>query len=108
MVSRDAELTDEERLELQQERDRDERFAEVEHLRGMLDNQLNRAFFWRMLEQCGVYQNIFSPDLGTMALAEGKRQIGLWLIKEMLEVDPAVYVRMQNEARIRREQKERE
>lgn len=79
---------------LQQER-------ELEELRQLLEKPSHRAFLWRVLSQCGVYQTNSSPEQGVMAFREGRRSVGLWLIEQMLTAMPASYAIMREEAAIR-------
>lgn len=107
MVSRDASDDEVDGLRAARlEREADERFAELEHLRVMLGNPENRAFFWRLLAECGCGQSSFDPNPLVMAWAEGKRHIGLWLTREIEAVNPAFHTLMYNEAQHRVNQKQ--
>jgi hypothetical protein len=76
-----------------------QRLRDMEDLRALLSKPGNRAVLWRILSRCGVYQdNPFPHSHGDMARHEGKRSIGLWLLKEILEADQRAYVLMADEA----------
>lgn len=75
------------------------RDQEREDLRTVLATPGGRAFIWRVLSQCGVYLDNPFPDLlGAAMRHEGKRHIGLWLIREITDTDPHAYARLRDEA----------
>jgi hypothetical protein len=75
------------------------REREIEKLGQMLKDKDNRAFVWRILERCGVYQTSFTGNDATTNFNEGKRQIGLMILEELAEVDPSAFSLMQQEAK---------
>ena len=76
------------------------RQREVEKLGQMLKDKDNRAFVWRILENCGVYHTSFTGNDATTNFNEGKRQIGLMILEELSEVDPSAFSLMQREAKM--------
>lgn len=76
---------------------------EIERLRELLSTPGNRAVMWEILSECNVFKDCFSADSLSMARMEGKRYIGLWLIKRIYEADPAAFPLMQVEAEKRGE-----
>jgi hypothetical protein len=76
-----------------------QREYEVFQLSKLLKDYDGRAVLWRILSQCGIYQdNLFPDNHGVMARQEGKRSIGLWLLREIHAADPHAYARMGEEA----------
>ncbi len=73
------------------------REREIAELHAILGTYGGRAFIWRLLEQCGVYQAA-STDPHGIFRSEGKRDVGLWALEEVFTSDPAAYTIMRNEA----------
>lgn len=69
----------------------------------MAESSPNLVFLWRLLGACGIFQSSSWQDTTSMAIASGKRDIGLWLIAELEEASPDIYVRMKQAAQIRKE-----
>lgn len=58
-----------------------------------------RAFIWRLLGVSGVQASSYQGTMdGMTEFREGKRAIGMWVIKVLDEADPNLYVLMQQEA----------
>ncbi len=71
-------------------------------LRGMqifLDNPDNQWFIWRMLEKCNMWSSMSRETPHDMAILSGKRDIGIWLLEEIEEAVPEVYLTMQRTAK---------
>jgi len=60
-------------------------------------------FIWRLLERAGVYRSSFSTDALIMAAQEGRRDIGLKLLAEILEACPEKYINLLKSSKERRE-----
>lgn len=67
-------------------------------LRELLKNEPVRDLLWRIIEHCNVYQAVYQRNFGDMALQEGTRQVGLWLLKEICEADASAEMRMRQKA----------
>ena len=78
------------------------RAHELLELKDALDHYDGRAFFWRMLGECGIFDQ--APYQG-MERFEGKRDIGLWLTAEINAVPGEWFPMMQSEAIKRNEEK---
>jgi hypothetical protein len=70
---------------------------EDEEMKQILDTYGGRAFMWRLLSSCGVFRTSFTGNASTY-FNEGKRQIGLEVLKEILELDSKAFQIMQQEA----------
>jgi|GEM_PF-970952 len=71
---------------------------ETEDFKKLIGTYEGRAFVWRILEKCEVYQTTFTGDALTSAFKEGKRFIGLAVMGEVFTASPVVYRLMQDEA----------
>lgn len=80
---------------LLEEMDRD---GEKAQLAQLLQDETARDFLWRVLSQCNIYQSTYQRNFGDMALLEGKRQVGLWLLNEICEADPLAEIAMKQKA----------
>ena len=76
-----------------------------EELRVLLSNYGGRAFYWRLLGECGVYKRSFTGDNVTF-FNEGKRHIGLWMMEELFTSCPEMFILMQSEA-LKREERDK-
>ncbi|KKK52794.1 hypothetical protein LCGC14_3101320, partial [marine sediment metagenome] len=78
----------------------------AKEVREVLSTRGGRAFVWRILGKCGVYHS--APE-GSEAMSrfEGRRDVGIQVLKECLTSDPKVYILMQQEAADRDSEEER-
>lgn len=67
-------------------------------LRAVLQIPPGRRLIYRLLSQCGIYHDNFTPDALVMAKLAGERGIGLWLLRELDKVDPAMIIQLMREA----------
>lgn len=82
---------------LLEELDRD---GELAQLNELLKLEPARDFLWRILSKCHLYESTYQRNFGDMALLEGKRQVGLWLLSEICEADPQAEIRMKQKANL--------
>lgn len=82
---------------LLEELDRD---GELAQLNELLKLEPTRDFLWRLLGRCHLYESTYQRNFGDMALLEGKRQVGLWLLNEICEADPQAEIRMKQKANL--------
>lgn len=80
---------------LLEEMDRD---GELAQLGKLLQDESARDFLWRLLCHCNIFQSTYQRNFGDMALLEGKRQVGLWLLSEICEADPLAEIAMKQKA----------
>ena len=76
-----------------------ERAREVEDLKDVLDTEQGRRVFWRILEKTHPFESSFTGD-NRINFLEGERNIGLWLLNEIMEADTVAYIEMLNDERI--------
>jgi len=70
---------------------------EVEQFRVVLQTYEGRAFMWRLISCCGLYDSAYG-ETNDVFRAEGKRDIALWVINEMLRSYKSAYTLMRDEA----------
>lgn len=90
-------IGEEVQVEVKKTKSKRKREHELNEFRSLLSTYGGRAYIWRLLSQCGVYKISFTGN-STTFFNEGKRQIGLWVLEEVFEADPASFSLMQNEA----------
>jgi len=79
------------------------RSIELADLRDAFSTPAARRVLWRLLGECGCYRESFATNALMMANAEGKRYIGLFLISELHDANPDLYLQMQKEAMTKEE-----
>lgn len=72
--------------------------AQLAHFRDLLQDERVRDLMWRVLGQCNIYISTYQRNFGDMALLEGKRQVGLWLLNEICAADPNAEMLMRKKA----------
>lgn len=80
-----------------------ERQQELKDIEAQLGTAQGRRFLNRMLSECGVYQATFSMDHAAMSFQEGKRNLGIKILADIMEVSPKKYMVMMLEAKEERE-----
>jgi len=79
---------------------RKERFRnkqELEDVRTILELPAGRRFVWRYLEKAGIFETSFTGN-NTTFFNEGRRDIGLKLLADVMQAKPEAYVQMAQEA----------
>ncbi len=74
--------------------------ARLEQQRGDIKKILSmpegRRLFWKYLSECGIYKSSMTGNNHTF-FNEGKREIGLKLLNDMMDVLPDAFIMMQKE-----------
>lgn len=89
-------ISDKQQVDAAEKANRRKRHYELEDLRSVLQSPAGRRFVWRYLTIGGVFQSSFTGDNATF-FNEGRRDIGLKLMADVMEADPDAYVRMAKE-----------
>lgn len=99
-MSEDELDLDEAQIQVQENRllEQMDRDGELAQLNTLLQDESLRDFLWRILCQCHIYQSTYQRNFGDMALLEGKRQVGLWLLSEICEADASAEIAMKQKA----------
>lgn len=74
------------------------RDTELLQLKAILRSKGGRAFLWRVIGECGIFSIGLPPTEEHLAHAKGKRDMGVWLINEIINADQNAYLLMQAEA----------
>jgi hypothetical protein len=72
------------------------RRQEVEDLKWLMAHKQGRRFVQRLLEKAGVYRTSFTGNSETF-FREGMRNIGLFVLSEVMEVTPEQFALMLKE-----------
>jgi len=72
------------------------RKQEVEDLKWLMGHKQGRRFVWRLLEKAGVYRTSFTGNSETF-FREGMRNLGLFVLSEVMEVTPEQFAQMLKE-----------
>jgi hypothetical protein len=70
---------------------------ELNDLQKVLKVPEGRRFVYKMLSECGVFKASFSLNSMQTAFQEGKRDIGLALLRDLDEAEPQAYSQMLRE-----------
>jgi hypothetical protein len=85
--------SDEKSVKSAKQKDKNIRDTELADIRLLLQKQWGRRVVWRLLEQTGMYRTSFTGN-STTFFNEGARNIGLWLVDEVLSSDADMYLMM--------------
>lgn len=81
------------------ERNRQRREEETNDLRAVLSSVSGRRFIWRLLERGGVFRSSFNAESDSYtAFNEGRRNLGLLVLNDILEADLDAFTLMQRES----------
>jgi hypothetical protein len=92
-MAKEFNASDEKSVKSQTQKDKNIRDTELEDWRLLLSKQWGRRLVWRILEQSGMYRTSFTGN-STTFFNEGARNIGLWLVDEVLSADTEQYLSM--------------
>ena len=79
---------------LEEQTAREIRKQEVADLKWLAGNVQGRRFIWRLLDRAGIYRSSFNHSGSLMAFAEGKRDMGLFLLAEVSEASPNGFLKL--------------
>lgn len=72
------------------------RRQEVEDLKWLMGHKQGRRFVTRLLDKAGVYRTSFTGNSETF-FREGQRNLGLFVLMEVMEVAPEQFAKMLEE-----------
>lgn len=75
----------------------DSRAIEIADISVIMSTRGGRKFMNRLMNQCGVFNDTFETDTHDHARNAGRRQIGLWLVREIQEASPGEYITLLKE-----------
>jgi hypothetical protein len=71
---------------------------ERDDLKFVLSWPEGRRLIWRILSEAGVFRSSFTGGGKRTFFNEGKRDLGLMILIDLMATDPEVFARMQHEA----------
>lgn len=77
------------------------RDQELNDLKEILKTYGGRSFFWRLFTEARIYDSSYNTDHSVMSFREGKRDLGLWALREVEVAIPGVIDQMRLEAKER-------
>lgn len=77
------------------------REREIADFRWLMQDERGRGFIWRLMREGRVFHSSFDADPLVMARNEGKRDQGLRLVNELLELCPEKWLEMINDQKRR-------
>lgn len=80
---------DEAQVKERKSKAKQERDAEMAALKDLMQDARFRSFMGRALCACGILKQSFTGNSNTF-FNEGQRNVGLWLVREATEADPAM------------------
>ena len=87
----DEALDREEAAELQAQRQKLKDAQDAEDVRWLMDKVQGQRFIARLLEETAVHRTSFAPSGQVMAMNEGRKMVGYWLVGELTEHVPEHY-----------------
>jgi hypothetical protein len=73
------------------------RQQELEDIKWLMSHKAGRKIAWRLLDKAGVFRTSFSPNGSQTFFNEGQRNIGLFVLGEVMEACPERFAEMQKE-----------
>jgi hypothetical protein len=81
------------------EREREQEHDARADLSTLMGQAYGRRIVWRLLGECGVFRSSFHTSGSTVYFLEGRRDVGLRLMADVLQAAPEAYLLMQSEAK---------
>jgi hypothetical protein len=69
------------------------RDREIADMKYLLSSMQGKRVLWRYLEECGVFRSSMTGNSQTFFL-EGRRDIGLRILSDIMEANPDAYLEM--------------
>lgn len=85
--------SDEKHVKTKKTRAKIERENQLSAMRDIIESKGGAEFLWRLLSRCRLYETSFTGNSQTF-FNEGKREIGLWVLAEIMAADPNAYARL--------------
>ena len=92
-MKKEFNASDENSVKNAKQKDKNIRDTEVADVKLLLTKQWGRRLVWRILGQTGQHRTSFTGN-STTFFNEGARNIGLWLVDEVLLADTDMYLLM--------------
>lgn len=72
------------------------RRLELNDVKAVMESKNGRNFMYRVIDMTGVYRTSYNPEMpdSHTTFKEGGRNVGLFLIAELQEASPALFMKM--------------
>lgn len=100
--------SDERAVRAARSRARREDEERLEMVKAVMSMPQGRKWVWGILAHCAVLQTPFATNALVMAFTAGKQDVGHFIIRDIMEVAPEMYLKMAAEAKPAVRQKEKE
>ena len=70
---------------------------EIDDVRKILKTPEGRRYFWRKMDEYGIFRSSFNLNSNLSAFNEGQQNAGLDILRDISEADPSAFAKMQNE-----------
>lgn len=90
--------SDEEAVEEARRLEREEHRLQRQDMNLLLETPVGRRVVWRILGQCGIFTDGWDPS-ARIHFNAGKRNVGLWLLDEVMAANDEAFLLMQREAK---------
>lgn len=67
---------------------------ELDDLNKVLNTSFGQRMLWRILERCHLSHSISHRDPLDMSRVSGERDVGLWLLNEIISADKNGYIKL--------------
>lgn len=98
--------SDEKHVKGRKEQDRQEENRDLDAIQYVMGDVRGRNFVWSLLDQVGIYQDSFTGNSHTF-YNEGRRSVGLRLIKSLEALAPVKFIQMWQEHLVKEEKAEK-
>ena len=102
-MSGNRNAADEEQLKEQKDQEKIRSRRERLNWKWLLDSETGRRIAWDLLSECGIFETSFTGHSNTTFFNEGRRQIGLSVVKKIKEARPAALTEMMEQSKLREE-----
>jgi len=96
MGSNHQSASDEGSIKEAAKKEKNTRLTELADTKAIMESKGGRRFVWRQLSLAGIYRTSFTGNSHTF-FNEGKRQMGLYLLADVMEAGPDLYLKMTQE-----------
>ena len=73
------------------------RQKQIEDVGKILRTPEGRRYFWRKMDEYGIFRSSFNLNSNLSAFNEGQQNAGLDILRDVSEADPSAFAQMQNE-----------
>jgi len=73
-----------------------ERLQELNDIKSVMETPAGRRFIWRVMDRAGVFRGCFTGN-STTFYNEGRRDMGLFVLNDVLETCPKLFSQAQDE-----------